>query len=219
MVLTVLESHTWTEQDEGSIPSSSKGGIMKYRTKVRELEAIQFDGTNIEAINTLTGLQFKLMETLNVKYLLCGGGSVNLGDWVGVEDGKIKILGAAELENDYTPVLTKEQEMKTIYISGPMKNMTDGNMPAFDEAEKQLKQLGFDVLNPHKICEKLNTKFFGMGKSPEYEDYLKEDIIQMLSKCDTVLVLPGWRGSEGSKCEIANAIACGLDVVFDISDV
>ena len=29
---------------------------MKYRTKVRELEAIQFDGTNIEAINTLTGL-------------------------------------------------------------------------------------------------------------------------------------------------------------------
>jgi hypothetical protein len=77
---------------------------MKYRTKARELEAIQFDGTNVEAINTLTGLQFKLKETLNVKYLLCGGGLVNLGDWVGIEDGKIKILGAAELENDYTPV-------------------------------------------------------------------------------------------------------------------
>ena len=82
---------------------------MKYRTKVRELEAIRFDGTNIEAIKTLTGLQFELMETLrNVKYLLCGGGLVNLGDWVGVEDGKIKILGAAELENDYTPVPNKE---------------------------------------------------------------------------------------------------------------
>jgi hypothetical protein len=78
---------------------------MRFRTKVRELEAIQFDGTNIEAINTLTGLQFELMETLRgVKYLLCGGGLVNLGDWVGVEDGKVKILGAAELENDYTPV-------------------------------------------------------------------------------------------------------------------
>ena len=51
---------------------------MKYRTKVRELEAIRFDGTNIEAIKTLTGLQFELMETLrNVKYLLCGGGLVN----------------------------------------------------------------------------------------------------------------------------------------------
>ena len=109
--------------------------------------------------------------------------------------------------------------MKTIYISGPMSNTPNSNLEAFDNAEKQLVGLGYDVLNPHKICEKLNTKFFGMGKSPEYEDYLKEDIIQMLSKCDTVLVLPGWRQSKGAKLEIANAIACGLDVVFDISDV
>lgn len=109
--------------------------------------------------------------------------------------------------------------MKTIYISGPMKNMTDGNMPAFDEAEKQLKQLGFDVLNPHAISEIVNMRFFEMGKIPEYEDYLREDIIQMLSKCDKVLVLPGWRNSKGSKLEIANALACGLDVFFDISDV
>jgi hypothetical protein len=77
---------------------------MKYRTKVRELEAIRFDGTNVEAIKTLTGHQFEFMETLqNVKYLLYDDGLVNLGDWVGVEDGKIKILSAAELENDYTP--------------------------------------------------------------------------------------------------------------------
>lgn len=109
--------------------------------------------------------------------------------------------------------------MKTIYISGPMKNMTDGNMPAFDEAEKQLKQLGFDVLNPHAISEIVNMRFFEMGKIPEYEDYLREDIIQMLAKCEKVLVLPGWRNSKGSKLEIANALACGLDVFFDISDV
>lgn len=109
--------------------------------------------------------------------------------------------------------------MKTIYISGPIKNMTDGNMDAFDKAEKQLKQLGFDVLNPHAISEIVNMRFFEIGKIPEYEDYLKEDIIQMLAKCDAVLVLPGWRGSKGSKLEIANALACGLDVFFDISDV
>ena len=109
--------------------------------------------------------------------------------------------------------------MKTIYISGPMSNIPNSNLDEFDEAEKQLKQLGFDVLNPHKICEELNIRFFGMGKIPTYEDYLKEDIIQMLSKCDKVLVLPGWRQSKGAKLEIANAIECGLDVVFDISDV
>ncbi len=109
--------------------------------------------------------------------------------------------------------------MEMIYISGPMKNMTDGNLEEFDKAEKQLVKLGYSVLNPHKICEELNVRFFEMGKVPEYEDYLKEDIIQMLSKCDKVLVLPGWRGSKGAKLEIATAIACGLDVAFDISDV
>ena len=109
--------------------------------------------------------------------------------------------------------------MKTIYISGPMSNTPNSNLEEFDKAEKQLKQLGFDVLNPHHICEELNTRFFDMGKVPEYEDYLKEDILQMLSKCDKVLVLKGWRQSKGAKLEIANAIACGLDVVFDISDV
>ncbi len=109
--------------------------------------------------------------------------------------------------------------MKTIYISGPMKNMADGNMQAFDEAEKQLKQLGYEVLNPRKIGEELNVRFFEMGKVPTYEDYLREDIIQMLEKCDAVLVLPGWRTSKGSKLEIANALACGIDVFFDIASV
>ena len=103
MVSIVLESHTWTEQDEGSIPSSSKGGIMKYRTKVRELEAIKYDGTNKDAINELTGREFAEARS-NEPYLIASGGFINIGDWVGVEDGKIKILGAAELENDYTPV-------------------------------------------------------------------------------------------------------------------
>ncbi len=74
---------------------------MKYRTKVRELEAIRFDGTNRDEINTLTGLQFVVKETMRVKYLLCGGGLVNMGDWVGVEDGKVKILGDAELHDGY----------------------------------------------------------------------------------------------------------------------
>jgi hypothetical protein len=114
---------------------------------------------------------------------------------------------------------TEMMEMKTIYISGPMSNTPNSNLEAFDDAEKQLRQLGYEVINPHKICEELNGRFFEMGKIPEYEDYLKEDIIQMLSKCDTVLVLPGWRTSKGSKLEIANALACGIDVFFDIASV
>ena len=43
---------------------------MKYRTKVRELEAIRFDGTNVEAINALTGLKGSKLEIANA--IECG---------------------------------------------------------------------------------------------------------------------------------------------------
>ena len=44
---------------------------------------------------------------------------------------------------------------------------------AFDEAEKQLKQLGFDVLNPHKICEELNIRFFEIGQGSQLRGLLE----------------------------------------------
>ena len=80
---------------------------MRFRTKVRELEAIKYDGTNKDAIDKLTGRVFAEVGG-NDPYLIIKGGVVDVGDWVGVEDGKIKILGAAELEKDYTPVKEKK---------------------------------------------------------------------------------------------------------------
>ena len=61
----------------------------------------EFDGKNGDEINALTGLQFEVMETMrNTKYMLCGG-LVNMSDWIGVEDGEIKILGDAEIHDGY----------------------------------------------------------------------------------------------------------------------
>ena len=63
--------------------------------------------------------------------------------------------------------------MKTIYISGPMRTWPNSNLEEFDKAEKQLKQLGFDVLNPHKICEEVNMRFFEMGKNSRIRGLLE----------------------------------------------
>ena len=76
---------------------------MKFVTIPRELEAIKYDGTNKDAIDKLTGRVFAEAET-NGPYLITLDGFVDVGDWVGLEDGKVKILGDAELEKDYTPV-------------------------------------------------------------------------------------------------------------------
>ena len=107
----------------------------------------------------------------------------------------------------------------TIYISGPMTGHPDNNMYAFQMAQTTLKEHGYNVINPHEIAETVNIRFLEMGKVAEYEDYLKEDIIQMLTHADTVLILPGWRLSKGAKLEVANAIGCGIPVVFDINNI
>lgn len=106
-----------------------------------------------------------------------------------------------------------------IYISGPMTGHSDMNLPIFKQAQTVLESKGYEVLNPHEIAETVNIRFFEMGKVADYEDYLKEDIIQMLTNADMVLVLPGWRSSKGAKLEIANAIGCGIPVVFDMDDI
>lgn len=106
----------------------------------------------------------------------------------------------------------------TIYISGPMTGHPDNNMYAFQMAQTTLKEHGYNVINPHEISETVNIRFFEMGKVAEYEDYLKEDIIQMLSHADCVLVLPGWCNSKGAKLEVAIALACGIKVYFTMAD-
>ena len=106
----------------------------------------------------------------------------------------------------------------TIYISGPMTGHPDNNMYAFQMAQTTLKEHGYNVLNPHEIAETVNIRFFEMGKVAKYEDYLKEDIIQMLTHADTVLVLPGWCNSKGAKLEVAVALACGIKVYFTMAD-
>lgn len=107
----------------------------------------------------------------------------------------------------------------TIYISGPMTGHPDNNLDAFKQAQTVLESNGHTVINPHDIAETVNMRCFEQGKIAEYEDYLKEDIIQMLTNADTVLVLKGWRSSKGAKLEIANALACGIPVVFDVGDI
>lgn len=106
----------------------------------------------------------------------------------------------------------------TIYISGPMTGHPDKNLESFKQAQTVLESKGYNVLNPHEIAETVNIRFFEMGKVAEYEDYLKEDIIQMLSHADCVLVLPGWCNSKGAKLELAVALACGINVYFTMAD-
>lgn len=92
--------------------------------------------------------------------------------------------------------------MKRIYISGPMRNVPDLNMPAFDAAADRLRAAGFAIVNPADIGRNLART---MGVPPdEIADsmYLLADLHE-LQNCEAMVLLPGWERSRGVAVEIA----------------
>lgn len=80
-----------------------------------------------------------------------------------------------------------------IYIAGPMTGIKDYNYPAFNIAEKVLKSVGYEVINPAR-----------QGYGLEYHEYLKRAIADVF-ECDGIALLPNWERSPGANAEVALA--------------
>ena len=93
----------------------------------------------------------------------------------------------------------------TVYLSGPMTGIKDFNRKGFAEAEDVLREHFGDkiaVVNPWKLGKALEDIFQkdGRGK-PGYYDYLRYDV-QWLAQSDAVLLLPGFKKSNGVEIEM-----------------
>ncbi len=98
--------------------------------------------------------------------------------------------------------------MTRLYISGAMSRLPDNNFPAFDEAERLLREAGYDVENPA-------TK--GEIEGWTWDDYIRYDIIK-LAECDGIanlpLPTPDWI-SEGRELEnhIGRALKASMTIL------
>lgn len=92
-----------------------------------------------------------------------------------------------------------------VYIAGPMTGYKDFNFPAFTAAAKDLRDRGFDVLNPVEIAPE-------QGKSWAY--YMRKDLAEMLT-CDAIYLLKGWHESKGASLEKHVAEALGMLVSYE----
>lgn len=92
----------------------------------------------------------------------------------------------------------------TVYLSGPISGIKDGNWAAFEKAERIM--IGIvgtgNVVNPHKLHHLAGAQWI---------DYMKTDIKALL-KCDAIYMLPGWEDSKGALIE--HGIAHGLGYVI-----
>src|SRR5690625_886848 len=93
----------------------------------------------------------------------------------------------------------------TIYISGPMTGINDLNRPLFNSVATELRDMGYDVVNPVELCPP------GMG----WSDCMRRDI-SALMECDSILLLPGWMDSKGARLERHIAVQLGMQV-YDIT--
>lgn len=81
-----------------------------------------------------------------------------------------------------------------VYIAGPMKGLPEHNYPAFHAAAKTWREAGYAVLNPAELS--------GPDLNRPWHEYMVVDIMVIMKACDALVVLPGWRNSDGARTEV-----------------
>lgn len=98
--------------------------------------------------------------------------------------------------------MAKITERDVLYICGPMSGLPEYNYPAFNAAEKAIRErFGCRVLNPARQPDGL-----------EYDEYMRRGCADVVS-ASVVVVLDGWRKSPGAVVEMATALIHGRRVV------
>lgn len=102
--------------------------------------------------------------------------------------------------------------MKVVYVAGPFRGPNhwevEQNVRRAEELALLAWREGFAVLCPHT-----NTRFF--DGAAEDRVWLEGDL-EMLRRCDAVLMVPGWERSRGATAERAEAIKCEIPVFEDV---
>lgn len=98
---------------------------------------------------------------------------------------------------------------KVAYLAGPMSGKPHFNYPAFSEAAAKLRAHGIPVVSPHEL--------HAGDTSRPWAEYLRADLRAMLD-CDAIVLLRGWRESQGAQLERTVAQKVGI-AVYEYADV
>jgi nucleoside 2-deoxyribosyltransferase len=93
-----------------------------------------------------------------------------------------------------------------IYLAGKYSGNVEENIANARKIAIELWEAGYYVICPH-----LNTARFETDCRCTYENYMRGDM-EMLARCDAVVMLPEWEGSMGAVRERGRANDCGIPV-------
>ena len=105
--------------------------------------------------------------------------------------------------------------MIVVYIAGPFRASNaweiEQNIRRAEEDALEVWKLGAAALCPHT-----NTRFF--QGAAEDELWLRGDL-EMLGRCDAVLMVYGWQVSTGATAEREHALKKGIPVVYSLEEL
>jgi hypothetical protein len=103
-----------------------------------------------------------------------------------------------------------------LYIAGPMTGIEDFNYPEFFRVERELRDRGYDVLNPARINEMYNR-----STAPRTWRWYMKHSITMVAHADGLATLPGWVSSRGASLEVhlARRLEMPVRAYHDWTDV
>lgn len=100
--------------------------------------------------------------------------------------------------------------IKVAYITGPYrgtKEHVDANISIAKRAAKTLWQQGYAVICPHSNAGSVAADVID-------DETILRGLLEILKRCDVVVVLRGWENSEGSQRELRVAIHNGKTILL-----
>jgi len=108
---------------------------------------------------------------------------------------------------------TKKKLCPVVYIAGPFRASNswdmEGNIRRAEELALRCWRAGFAAICPHA-----NTRFF-QGAAPD-DVWLKGDL-EILRRCDAILLTMDWARSSGATAEAQFASRCGIPVFTSLT--
>lgn len=106
--------------------------------------------------------------------------------------------------------------MKYVYIAGPYRGADRATVAGYiymaARALRRLAELGIGAFCPH-----MNSAHFEEYAPTVYPEYWLEMDLHFLDACDGLVLVDGWRRSEGALAEIDRARELGIPV-WDVSE-
>lgn len=106
--------------------------------------------------------------------------------------------------------------MKLVYVAGPYRGENSWEVEKNIHRARSLgayvaKETGAMPVIPHA-----NTAHFD-GLKPD--EFWIEGTLELMRRCDAIIIGAGWSDSEGTKAEIKEAMAIGVPVAWSLADL